>query len=478
VSAATVSHSRADQRLVVPVVYISAMFMSVLDTTIVIVALPAIGREMHASSSGLALVTIAYLVALGVFIPASGWLGDRIGGRRALLGAVALFTLASLLCGLATSLPELIAFRFLQGVGGAVMTPVGLAMLFRVYPPAERVRVAGIVTVFVTLGPALGPILGGVFTTYLTWRLAFVVNVPFGVAALLVGALFLDAHTQPHPGRLDRGGLLLSGIGLASLLYGISTGPTDGWGSPPVVATLATGVVLLLALVRVELRTARPLVDLRLFSNRMFSAATSLYALGSVAFIGTLFLIALFMQDGLGFSAVRSGLTTFPTAIGTLISAQLVTRVLYRRLGPRRIVTVGLLLVAASTGLLALVGAGTEQWVVGLIMLGLGAGVSAVFVPSQAAAMATVDKAALGRASGMFNAGKQIGSAVGVAVLGTVLAAAGPTRAVAGRILPDLLGYHLGFLTAAAAALLAVPVALAIRDEDAAGTMKPPAGRR
>src|ERR1700743_2046184 len=121
------------------------MFMSVLDTTIVTVALPAIGRDLHTGAGSLALVSVAYLVALGVFIPVSGWLGDLLGGRRALLAAVAIFTVASLLCGLATSLPELVAFRFLQGVGGAVMTPVGLAMLFRVYPPAERVRVAAIV---------------------------------------------------------------------------------------------------------------------------------------------------------------------------------------------------------------------------------------------------------------------------------------------------------------------------------------------
>src|ERR1700759_3837376 len=159
-------------------VYIAAMFMSVLDTTIVVVALPAIGRQLHGGKGSLALISIAYLVALGVFIPVSSWLGDLLGGRRALLAAIAIFTVASLLCGVSTSLPELVAFRFLQGVGGAVMTPVGLAMLFQVYPPAERVRVAAVVTVFVTLGPALGPVLGGVFTTYLTWRLAFVVNVP------------------------------------------------------------------------------------------------------------------------------------------------------------------------------------------------------------------------------------------------------------------------------------------------------------
>src|ERR1700761_202057 len=171
---------RSNQRLSVAVVYVAAMFMAIMDTTIVNVALPAMGRDLHARAGGVGLVSIAYLVSLTVFIPASGWLGDRVGGRRALLGAIALFTLASGLCGLSVSLGELVAFRLLQGMGGAVMTPVGLAMLFRVYPPGERVRVSSILAMVTALAPALGPILGGVFTTYSSWRLVFFVNVPVG----------------------------------------------------------------------------------------------------------------------------------------------------------------------------------------------------------------------------------------------------------------------------------------------------------
>ena len=463
-----------DQRLVVPVVYIAVMFMSVLDTTIVTVALPAVGRDLHAGAGNLALVSVAYLVALGVFIPVSGWLGDLLGGRRALLAAIAVFTIASLLCGLATSLPELVAFRFLQGTGGAVMTPVGLAMLFRVYPPAERVRVAAVVTVFVTLGPALGPVLGGVFTTYLTWRLAFVVNVPFGLAAFVVGLLFLDAHDQPHPGRLDVPGLVLSGLGLASLLFGVSVGPDLGWTDPVVLTTVVAGALMLAALVIVERRAERPLIAVHLFGDGLFRASTALYALGSVAFIGTLFLIALFLQDALGLSAVQSGLTTFPSALGTMLGAQLVTRQLYWRLGPRRIIIAGLLLIALSAGLLGQVTATTSLWLVRLIMFALGAGVAAVFIPSQAASMATIDRTATSRASALFNAGKQIGSAVGVALLSTVATAIGTTHLDHGRSTANLTAYHAGFWAAAAVAILAVGVACTVRDADAAQTMTRP----
>jgi EmrB/QacA subfamily drug resistance transporter len=462
---------RRNQQLVVAVVYVAAMFMAIMDTTIVNVALPTIGRDFHAPSGSVGLVSIAYLVSLAVFIPVSGWFGDRIGGRRALLCAVGIFTLGSAFCGLATSLDELIAFRVLQGVGGAVMTPVGLAMLFRVYPPTERVRVSSVLSVFTALAPALGPILGGVFTTYASWRLVFFVNVPFGLAALVFGAVSLDDHFAPHPGRLDVVGLVLSGLGLGSFIYGISEGPTRGWASPLVLSAICAGATLLVAMVILELREAHPLVDLRLLKNRLFAACTGLYGLGSVAYLGALFLAALFFQDALGLSPVQSGLVTFPSAVGVMAGGQIVTRVLYRHFGPRRIVTAGLLVMAVTMALMAQVDLHTNLLLVRLIMLGLGLGVSLVFIPSQAASMATIIPTDVGRASSIFNAAKQLGGAVGVALLTTVLTAAGPTQAVAGRISVNLAAYHAGFLAAAAAALIAVVVARTIRDSDAAATM-------
>jgi EmrB/QacA subfamily drug resistance transporter len=466
---------RHNQKLVVAAVYVAAMFMAIMDTTIVNVALPTLGHQFHARADSVGLVSIAYLVSLTVFIPVSGWLGDRIGGRRALLAAVSVFTIASALCGLSTSLGELVAFRVLQGVGGAVMTPVGLAMLFRVYPPAERVRISSVLAVITALAPALGPILGGLFTTYLTWRLVFFVNVPIGVAAFVFGAVALADHTPAHPGRLDIAGLALSGLGLGSLMYGISEGPGQGWSAGPVLTAICAGAALLAAMVVVELRIANPLVDLRLFrQHRLFTAATSLYGLTSVAYLGALFLAALFFQDALGLSAVQSGLTVFPAALGTMVGGQIVTRVLYWRFGPRRLIATGLPVIAAAMILMALVGTGTSLWLVRLIMFGLGLGVSLVFIPNQAASMATISKAQTGRASSVFNAGKQLGGAIGVALLSTVLAAVGPGQ---GRSV-NLAAYHDAFLAAAAVALVSILVALTIRDADAAATMVPPRHRR
>jgi EmrB/QacA subfamily drug resistance transporter len=201
------------------------MFMSIMDITIVNVALPQLGRDLHVGATGVAAVVVGYLVSLAVVIPASGWLGDRFGGKRILLAAVVVFTLASALCGFAQTLGELVAFRVLQGVGGGMLTPVGMAMLFRVFPPAERVRASSILVVPTALAPALGPVLGGVLVDTLSWRWVFFVNLPIGAFALVFGLVFLDDVEMPAAGRFDLLGFILSGIGFAALMYGVSEGP-------------------------------------------------------------------------------------------------------------------------------------------------------------------------------------------------------------------------------------------------------------
>src|SRR6201997_4185360 len=224
------------QKVAVSVVFVAAMFISIMDVTIVNVALPTIGRDFSVSPTAVDSVSIAYLVSLAVFIPASGWLGDRFGGRRVLLTAIAVFSVASALCGMASSLGELVAFRILQGAGGGMLAPVGMAMLYRVFPPDERIKAAAILTVPTTFAPALGPVLGGLFVTELSWRWVFYVNVPIGAAAFAFGAGFLPQPPQAGAGRFDLIGFLLSGFGLGLLMYGVSEGPDLGWHDPQVLA--------------------------------------------------------------------------------------------------------------------------------------------------------------------------------------------------------------------------------------------------
>ena len=196
--------TRVSQKVAVSVVYVAAMFMTIMDATIVNVALPTIGRSFGVPATSVASVSIYFLVSLAIFISASGWLGDRFGGKPVLLSAIVVFTVASALCGTAESLTQLDIYRVLQGAGGGMMAPVGLAMLFRVFPPAERVRASSILTVPTTLAPALGPVVGGLLVTELSWRWVFYVNVPLGVLALAFGVLFLKAGTRCSPARSTR----------------------------------------------------------------------------------------------------------------------------------------------------------------------------------------------------------------------------------------------------------------------------------
>jgi EmrB/QacA subfamily drug resistance transporter len=468
---------RISQKVAVGVVFVAAMFMSIMDATIVNVALPTIGRDFNVSATAVDTISIAFLVSLAVFIPASGWLGDRLGGKRVLLAAIALFTAASALCGLASSLGELVAFRILQGAAGGMLAPVGMAMLYRVFPPEERIRAAAILTVPTTFAPALGPVLGGLLVTDLSWRWVFYVNLPIGAAAFAFGAMFLQQQKQDRPGRFDLAGFLLSGVGLGLLMYGVSEGPDLGWHQARVLATIAAGVVLLAAMVAVELRSAAPMVDLRLLGNRLFRSGNGVMVLASIAFLGTLYAISLYYQDGRGLSALGSGLSTFPEALGVMAGAQLASRVLYPRLGPRRHITIGLIGTAASIGLLALLGPQSSLWWARLLMLTLGLFMAQVFVPVQAASFATITPAATGRASTMFNAIRQLGGATGVAVLTTVIVLVGPVHLVSGHPVANLTAYRVAFLVAAAVALCGVACSLSIRDADAAATIPARRGR-
>ncbi len=460
-----------NQKIAVSVVYVAAMFMAIMDTTIVNVALPTIARDFHVSTASVASTVIAFLVSLAVFIPASSWLGDRIGARRVLLGAIVIFTVASALCGQASSLSELVFFRVLQGVGGGLMTPVGLAMLFRVFPPAERVRASAILVVPTALAPALGPVIGGLFVTDLTWRWVFYVNVPIGAIAVIFGSIFLADQRPPTVGRFDLPGFVLSGLGFGLVMYGVSEGPNIGWHRGQVLVTIAVGVVALVGMVIVELRTTEPLLDLRLFSDRLFRSTSMVMTLGSVAFLGVLYLLALFFQDALGLTALRAGLSIFPEALGVMTGAQLVTRFVYPAFGPRRVMVVGLVVIAGTMSLLALVGAATNLWLVRVDVYVLGVGMSGVFLPSQAAAFATIPRVKTGDGSTIFNAQRQLGAAIGVAILTTVITLLHPIHTVDGHDVANLHAYHVGFLVAAAIAVLGALSALTVHDEDAASTM-------
>ena len=450
-------------KVVVGAVFVASMFMNIMDATVVNVALPTLSRDFAVPIASVSGVVTAYLVTLAVAMPASGWVGDRFGARSVLLGAIGLFTAASALCGVATSLAELVVFRAVQGIGGGLLVPVGMAMMFRAFPPAERIRANRLLIVPTLMAPALGPVIGGLLVDGLSWRWIFYINLPIGAAALIFGTLFLPRGSEHPAGAFDLPGFLLAGTGFPLFMYALSTGASSGWGSAPVLATGAGGVALLALFVITELRVAEPMLRLRIYSDRLFRVTNLQLTFAGAGFVGTLFLVPLLLQNGLGFTAVHSGLSTFPEAIGGMMGVQVTTRV-YKRVGPRRLMVAGMCGTVAAIGGMALAGPGDAAWLIPVLMFCTGGSFGFAMSPSQTAGLATVSAALTGQASTLLNTLRQAGGAAGVALLGTVLGATGAGPA-------DLAGYQLAFVAAACLMALGVAFSARVRDADAAPTM-------
>jgi EmrB/QacA subfamily drug resistance transporter len=459
-------------KISVSIVFVAGMFMSIMDSTIVNVALPTLSRQFNATGTSIDAVVVGYLISLAIIIPASGWLGDRLGTKRIFLSALALFTLSSALCGLATSLPMLIGFRILQGMGGGALTPVGTAILYRTFPPAERVQVARILNIPTVFAPATGPVLGGLLIVKLSWRWVFYVNIPIGITAFLFGLLFLQEYRRQTAGSFDLAGFLLGGIGLALTMYALSEGPSYGWTSVSILVSGIVGLITIVVFVFVELRSTHPILNLRLLSNRAFRTCNLVSFFSFAGFLGLLYAAPLFLQQARGVSALTSGLTTFPEAVGVLVSTQIVTR-LYPSVGPRRLLAGGLIGVAIFMALMGLIGQNTDLWLMRAVMFLIGAGMAFAFIPVQAAAFATISSAETGHASALFNAQRQTGASLGVALLSTVISAVGITQlSTNGTIVPNFTAYHAAFVAAAVLALTAACFGLMVRDSDAAATMQ------
>lgn len=468
--------SRIPYKYLVGVVFVFGLFMDLLDMTIVNVALPTLAAEFDAGTTTIEWVVTAYLLSLAAFIPVSGWAGDRFGTKRVFLFALSLFTLASLLCGLAWNIESLIGFRVLQGVGGGMLVPVGTAMLFRAFPPAERAAAAALVTVPAAVAPATGPVLGGYLVEFHSWPWIFFINVPIGLAGLVVAALVLREEKQERPGRFDVPGFALSAIALASITYALAEAGSRGFDDGRVLLFGFCGLAALAVFVAVELRTDEPMIDVRLLlRNRLFSVANAAQLVGFAGMMGGLFLLPLLLQAEKGLSPFESGLTTFPQAIGVFVMVAPAGR-LYKRVGPRRMMVAGMTGIALTTLAFVLVDLETSQWWVRLIMLGRGCSFAFALIPLQTATFATIRLEDTGRASAVFNVGRQVGASLGVALLATALTTRLADR---GARLGDpltrdgaILAFHDAFIVAAALAMAAALVSLLISDRDAAPSMQ------
>jgi EmrB/QacA subfamily drug resistance transporter len=402
-------------------VILTAQLMVVLDATIVNVALPHIQHGLGFSGSELSWVLNAYLITFGGLLLLGARAGDLLGRRRTFLTGIAIFSLSSLLGGFAVTSWMLLASRALQGVGAALAAPSSLALLTTVFAEGrERVRAIGLFTTVSAAGGAVGLVMGGVLTELASWRWVMFVNVPIGIAVWLAGRVALRETAGRH-GHFDVAGALTSTMGMAGIVLGLVEAASHGWTSLTTIGSLAIGALLVGAFLRIESQADEPILPLRLLANATRSTANVSRGLVYAGMYGTFFFLGQFLQDVEHYSPMRTGLSFLPIPASVFLSSQLVSRVLVNRFRPKALMLSGIAL--ATIGLLTMtqVHANTPylQLLVSLVLLGLGSGTSLVSLTS--ASLAGVDPADAGAASGLVNVLQQLGAALGLALLVTVL---------------------------------------------------------
>jgi EmrB/QacA subfamily drug resistance transporter len=399
--------------------------MSILDTTIVNVALATLGKDLHSSLSQIQWVITGYMLSLAAVIPVTGWASRRFGAKRVFLISLALFTLGSLLCGLATTDTELILFRVLQGVGGGMIMPLAQIIMADAAGPKRMGRVMALVAVPMMLAPTLGPLLGGVIIQTLDWHWIFYVNLVVGAIAIPLGIRLLPGKAGEKADSLDFLGLALMSIGLVAVTYGFAeAGTYASFTNAHVFVPVAAGLILIAGFVLHALRIKNPLLDLRLYRNRHFSAASIvMFTLGAAVF-GAMILMPLYWQELRGFSVIKTGLLTAPQGLGMAVTMPLAAR-LTERYGGGPVALVGVVATAIMTVPLALIGAHTSVALLCVVMLFRGAGMGASFMPAMTAAFAALKPSEVSHATPQLNVLNRIGGSIGTTLLAVILANAG-----------------------------------------------------
>jgi EmrB/QacA subfamily drug resistance transporter len=411
-----------DRRLIaIAAVVVLGTVMSILDTTIVNVAIDTLARHFHTSLATIQWVSTGYMLALASVIPVTGWAADRFGTKRLWMISISLFLVGSALCGLAWSAESLIVFRVLQGFGGGMIMPIGMTLLTQAAGPQRVGRVMSVVGVPMLLGPVLGPVLGGWLVTDVSWRWIFYVNLPIGAVALPFAWRVLERDVPQHGQRLDFLGLAMLSPGAALLVYGLAeTSQAGGVTSMGALVGLIGGAVLIAAFVRHALRAAAPLLDLALFKVRAFSAAATTTFLVAGAMFGGMILLPLYYQVVRGESALTAGLLLAPMGLGAALAMPFAGRATDRT-GAGRIVLVGIALLLLGTVAFTQLDAHTSYTLLAASLFVRGVGMGATMMPAMSAAYQTLERAAIARATSALNILQRVGGSIGTALLAVVL---------------------------------------------------------
>jgi len=400
-------------RALVPLIVACALFMENLDSTVISTALPAIAQSLGEDPLRLNLAITSYLLSLAVFIPLSGWVADRFGARSVFRTAIVTFTLGSACCGLADSLPALVGARILQGLGGAMMVPVGRLVMLRSVPKSELVNAMSYLTVPALIGPVLGPPVGGFIVTYSSWRWIFYINLPIGVLGIILATLFIEDVRDSSDWPLDLRGFVLAGLGLAGLMFGFETAGRDALPVPAVAALLAGGAISATLYVLHTRVHAYPIIDLKLLRIPTFAAAViggSLFRIG----IGALpFLLPLMLQLGFGLSPLASGLLTFASAAGAM-TMKMTAAPIIRAFGFRRVMIGNAIVSSLFVTSYSLFQPSTPHWVIMLALLAGGFFRSLQFTGTNTLIFADVPPALMSRATSFQSMAQQLSVSIGV----------------------------------------------------------------
>jgi EmrB/QacA subfamily drug resistance transporter len=441
--------------------------MIVLDTTIVNVALPAIQRDLHFTQGNLTWVVNAFLVTFGSFLLLAGRLGDLLGRKRVFLVGVVVFTAASALCGLAPGQGFLIAARFLQGVGGALQASVILAIIVTEFPrPSDRARAMSAYVFVSVSGGSLGLLAGGALTQALDWHWIFFVNLPIGIATMLLGrALIPEDEGLGLQHGVDWLGSILVTVSLMTAVYAIVQATSHGWGSPQVLGFGAFAIALMAAFLALEARIENPIMPLRILRLRGLIGASAVRGLLVTGMYSTFFLGTLYLEHVLHYSALQTGLAFLPWTVTVGILSLGVTAALVRRYGPMRVLVLGMVTVIIGLALLSTAGTQTSFFpTIFLAYLAIGLGIGSAFMPLLTIAMADVPAADAGLGSGITNVSQQVAGALGLAVLGTIATNHSKALEAQGHTLASSLvsGYHVAFAIGAASVVVGILTALVV----------------
>jgi len=440
---------------VTAVIIASALFMEQLDSTVLTTALPAMARSFGVPPLHMSAALTSYLLALAIFIPASGYFADRFGARRMFRVAILVFTLGSVLCGQAPNLPFLVAARLFQGLGGAMMVPVGRLVLLRTVARENLVAAMAWFTVPALLGPVVGPPVGGFLVTYASWRWIFYLNVPIGILGIaLVTRYIQDVRDEP-PGPFDTRGFLLSCVSLTCLMFGLEAGSRGGgMGLPGTCAVLAAGVLAGAAYLRHAARAAHPILDLSLMRVRTFGISVVGGSLTRITSGALPFLLPLMLQLGFGVSAARSGLITFCTAAGSILMKMVTPRIL-RRFGFRTTLTWNAMIASSFLAVCATFRPGWPVLCINGVLLVGGFFQSLQFTALNTVAYADIPQGRMSAATSFYSTFQQLMLSMGICVASAVLAL---SILLTGHAGPQLSDFSAAFLVVTAISFLASPV--------------------